>query len=474
MDSLLNTLVAFVAEVDPARLPESVTQAVTHHVLDTVGCGAGGFDSPAAKVTREVSHGVSGPMVASMYGSSEKILIDAVALANGTANRYLDFNDFGTSGHPSDMIPAIFAVAEANGATGSEFVAGVYIAYEIASALAEAVPEGMAWDQGLYCALGVAAAASKIAGLNVVQTANALSLAIVPNVSMRVTRFGELSAWKAAAAPYACSSALTAVRLAAAGMTGPPEPFVGKNGIFENVWPAFELQLHCDFSKPTGIERSSLKSYGACYWAQVGVYLSSQLRQRVDIHQVQTIEVETCHSAWYVIGGGSGDAAQRWRPKTRETADHSLPFLMASMFVDGDITERSFSDERLNDEGFLSFVAKISVTERGDLSAQATRDTCPTEVSVHLVDGAVLKVRQEFPKGHPANPMCEDEIVEKFRKFTEAVLLPPEVEELKSLLLGIGEAVSLEPIAILLRKFRTRDEVKAVNYCQTIDSVRSM
>lgn len=471
MDNLLHTLADFVGAVDPQRIPPTVTKEVIRHTLDTVGCGAGGLASSTMSVVREVSQGVTGPMVASTYGSEEKVLIDFAALVNGTANRYLDFNDFGTSGHPSDMISAILAVAEASGASGRDVVAGVYIAYEIASTLAEAVPKDLPWDQGIFCALGVAGAASKILGLDQVKTRHALSLAAVPNVSMRVTRFGELSAWKASAAPYACMQALTAVRLAAAGMAGPSEPFEGNKGIFENVWPAFELHLTPDFSRPTGIERSSLKQYGACYWAQVGVDLIHGLRRGIDLNDISSIEIDTCHTAWFVIGGGSGDAAQRWRPQTRETADHSLPFLMATMLADGEIGEQSFSAARLKDESFLSLVAKISVSERTDLTARATRDTCPTEVRITLTSGELLTDEREFPKGHPMNPMDDDEVIEKFREFVGSVLPARELDSLQRQLLQLPELNDLELIGDLLRKFKKNVTPVTTNNCQTLDTV---
>jgi 2-methylcitrate dehydratase len=351
------------------------------------------------------------------------------------------------------MIPAMLAMAEATGASGRDVVACVYIAYEIASRLAESVPPDTPWDQGLYCSLGVAGALSKMTGLSPEKTAHALSLVAVSAVPLRVTRFGELSQWKAAAAPYATMGGILAARLAAHGMTGPPEPFEGKNGLFEKVWPAFELDLTPRHDAASGIERSSLKKFGACYWAQVGIDIMDELRRDLVPSDVVAIEVYTCRTSWYVIGGGSGDAEQRWRPPTRETADHSLPFLMATMLVDGEIGEDSFDASRRTDAEFLSVVDRISVAERADLSERATRDSCPTEVRVRLSNGEVLSMTRDYPRGHPRSPMNDTDLIAKFRAFVSAALPTAEVDELQELLWNLPSLSDLNRLGELIRQF---------------------
>lgn len=455
MDRLMRSLVDFVFEASFDRIPARDVTEVVRHTLDTIGCGAGGYTSHAAGVTRAVANGITGPLTASVYGEAEKVLVDYAALCNGTANRYLDFNDFGTSGHPSDMIPAILSMAEAASLSGQDVVTGVYIAYEIATRLADSVPRDGSWDQGVYCCLGVAGALSKMLGLSREQTAHAFSLALVPGIPLRVTRFGELSQWKAAAGPYSTMTAMVAVRLAANGMSGPGKPFEGKNGMFEKAWPVFELDLSCRPGGGSGIERSSLKQFGACYWTQVGVGIMHTLRAGLSPADVSAIEVDTCHTAWYMVAGGSGDSEQRWRPGTRETADHSLPFLLATMLVDGEIGEESFRADRLIDEQFLDLVARISVRERADLSLQAAPDTCPTEIRILLSDGTVLSEKQEYPRGHPRNPMTNEDVNAKFSAFAHRVLPADEAEELQSLLWQLPGLANLDRVAELLRMFRS-------------------
>lgn len=456
MDQMLACLVDFIGETDFDSLGSAAVDRLVRHTVDTIGCGAGGFASAPARATRAVVSGIGGPLVASMYGENEKVLVEFAAFANATANRYLDFNDFGTSGHPSDMIPAILGMAEATGASGADAISGIFIAYEIATALAEAAPVQGGWDQGLYCSLGVAAGLAKMLRLPREQVANALSLAIVPSVPLKVTRFGQLSEWKAAAAAHATMTATLAVRLSRQGMSGPPEPFEGKDGLFERVWPPFEIQLGPRSDGTTAIERASLKSFPACYWGQVPIDLMTQLRSRVHAAEIESMEVSTCQTAWWAIGGGRGDATEKWRPATRETADHSMPYLLAVTLVDGKLDDESYDEARLTDPRLLSVMDKIRVTERADLTSRASRDQCPTELTIHLRNGSVATATADVPRGHHTNPMTNDEVKDKFEKLVSRVLAPSAVGGLGQRLWDLPELGDLEEVGQFFRSFDVR------------------
>jgi 2-methylcitrate dehydratase len=455
VDDVLNSLVDLVQGSRFENLSDSAVSRVVRHTVDSVGCGAGGFGSGPATTARSVARGSTGSMLASMYGEREKVLVDHVGFANATANRFLDFNDFGVSGHPSDMIPAVLAMAESAGASGSAAVLGIHLAYEVATALAEAVPPDGGWDQGIYCSLGIAAAQAKLLGLDRASTGHALSLAAVPSIPLRVTRFGELSEWKAAATGQAAMAATFAVRLAQAGMSGPPEPFTGEDGLLERVWPTFDLDLTT--RDPSAIERASLKRHPACYWGQVPVDLVTDVRSRVGLDAVSAIEVETCEAAWRTIGGGRGDAAEKWRPTTRETADHSMPYLMAVAWLDGRLGELAFEPERLHDPSVLSVIDRITVRERADLTARATRDTCPTELVVHLADGSTMRSAADVPRGHHTNPMTDAEVSAKFDELARHALDEPQARELADRLWAVAHAESLVEIGRIFRAFRVHD-----------------
>lgn len=454
MDATLQSLVDFVISVESDTLAEQTTAQAVRHIVDTVGCGAGGVSSDPARIARTVTAGSGGKLRASVYGQHELALVDVAAFANATANRYLDFNDFGTSGHPSDMIPAVIGMAEATGAPGCDVIAGSAIAYAIASDLAEAVPASGGWDQGIFSSLGVAGALAKILRLTPEQTAHALSLAIVPSVPLKVTRYGELSAWKAAAVPHATMTATFAVRLAQAGMEGPAAPFEGRFGLFEQAWPEFDLSIGDRSLR--AIERSTLKKFGACYWGQVAIDITTQLRADVDLARVVSIDVATSEAAHRTIGGGVGDAAEKWRPSTRETADHSMPFLVASALRDGGIDDRTFADERLTDAALLSLMDRITVVADDEFSARATRDRCPTRVRITLDDGTILEKVKDVPGGHPEDPMSDGDISAKFDSLVEGVLPQHAAADLAAQLWDLPSLENLAGVGELFRLFNAQ------------------
>ncbi|EWT07328.1 hypothetical protein N864_05515 [Intrasporangium chromatireducens Q5-1] len=455
MDHVLESLIDFVEQTDFGSLTAGAVDRVTRHTLDAVGCGAGGFGSRPARIAREVARGARDVLSASLYGESDPVPVGMAAFANITANRYLDFNDFGVSGHPSDMIPALLAMAEAARASGADAVTAIYLAYEIATRVAEAVPADGGWDQGVYCSLGIAAGQAKILRLNRQELANALSLAVVPSLPLRVTRFGELSEWKASATAHAAMTATFAVRLARAGMTGPSQPFGGKDGLLERVWPAFDLDLTP--TSPSAIERASLKRHPACFWGQVPVDLVLEVRDAVPLGDVEAIEVATCENAWRTIGGGRGDAAEKWRPPTRETADHSMPYLMAVALVDGRLSEEAFAPDRLRDPKLLDIIDRIRILERRDLTARATRDTSPTELTVQVPGRDPITVAADVPRGHHDNPLSDDEVADKFLSLANSALSDAQAKELAERLWDLPRLSTLDDVARLFRAFTCCD-----------------
>lgn len=456
MDAALSSIVDFIDGVNPNAVEVATTEQVVRHVVDTIACGGGGVRSAPARIARTVTEGASGSLVASTYGMQHKVLVDAAAFANATANRYLDFNDFGSSGHPSDMIPAVLAMAEAVGASGTETVAAIAIAYAIATDLAESVPSTGGWDQGVFSSLGVAGALAKLLRLDRERTANALSLAIVPSVPLKVTRFGELSEWKAAAVPHASMTASFAVRLAQAGMSAPPAPFSGRFGLFEQVWPEFTPSLGEHALR--AIERSSLKRFGACYWGQVAIDIAVGLREEIGQSRISAVHVASSDAAVRVIGGGIGDRAEKWRPPTRETADHSMPFLVASALRDGVIDESTFDVGQLADPDRLALMDRITVVADETLTARSTRDRCPTYVKITLEDGRILTREQDFPRGHPQNPMSDGEIRQKFDLLISDVLNAADASALADLLWSLPTLPNLDAIGALLRRFDIGDQ----------------
>jgi 2-methylcitrate dehydratase len=298
------------------------------------------------------------------------------------------------------------------------------IAYEIQCRLCDAASiRKHGWDHVTYGAFSAGAAAARLLGLDQAGITQALNLAGTPNVALRQTRAGELSEWKGCAFANASRNALFAALLAAQGLTGPAPLFEGEMGFFKQVSGPFEIARLCGETagdRDFMINKTSIKCWPAEYHSQSAIHAALELRARLeDPALIAAIDIHTFDVAADIIGKDP----EKWRPRTRETADHSLPYCTAVALVDGDVTLDSFAPGRLRDPALLELVSRVRVHRDKALSARYPRGI-PNRVELTLKDGRKLAAENEFPRGHDQNPMGDDEVEAKFRRMAAGRLDP--------------------------------------------------
>jgi 2-methylcitrate dehydratase len=414
MDRTTEAIAAFAAELSVDRIPDRVIAAVKGRLVDSLGCAIAALDARPAQIARSMAADARGSSPATAIGLAQPTTVELAAFANTVMVRFLDFNDTyftarGGGGHPSDLIPTALAVGQATGASGLEVMRAIVVGYEVVGGLATgAWLRERGWDQGLYTSAAASMMAGTLLGLDVEELGHALSLAVTPNVPVRQTRVGRLSMWKGCATAGAARTGIFAALLARKGMTGPPGAFEGASGIFEQVTGPFEIELpvHGDSYVVEGVHT---KLRPAEYNAQGPLDLVLDLRTRVAVDQIESIEVETYYLTYHEIGS---DPA-KWAPETRETADHSLPYLLAVALVDGFIDESSCGPARIADPALRPLMAKIRIRERKDYTARFPAEL-PNALEVRLRDGTVLRSETAYPRGHQRNPVTGAEIDAKF------------------------------------------------------------
>ncbi len=343
--------------------PETVHQA-KRTIIDTLGCAMGGYSSAPTGIARDMALNVTSSTPSRILGTDSFSSPDMAAFANGVMLRYLDCNDSYFSpggGHPSDMIPAALAPAAPAGCDGQTFITSVVLAYEVFCRLSDqVVASEFGWDQGMFGVIGAACAAGKALGLDREKMGHAISLALVPHLPLGVTRTGELSMWKGCAGANAAKAGVFAAQLAAAGMTGPAAPFEGRRGLWEQaVGRPVELDSLAGLGQTFAISQTTFKSYPSQIHTQTPIALSLELRPRLTIEDIESINIHV-----YRAAAGSKDSnPEKWAPKTRETADHSIPYLVATALQDGAVTSDSFSDQRLQDPSLAALVNKVVILE---------------------------------------------------------------------------------------------------------------
>lgn len=423
MDRTTEILAAHAAAIGYSDLtPEAVHQTKCR-VIDSLGCAMGGYLSEPSKIARKLAGMTTSTCPARLLGSGQRTSPEMAAFANTVMLRYLDANDTYTSlgsGHPSDMLPAVLALADPQHASGKAVILAVVAAYEMFGALADLIPiREKGWDQGTFVVLGSAVGAGKILGLSEAQMAHAISLAVTPNIPTRQTRAGELSMWKGCATAAAARNGVFAALLAAEGMTGPYEPFEGHHGVWEQVTGPFQLQPLGGADKPCTIETSNLKFFPSEYHSQAPLWAALEIRKKVKPEEIEAINVQT----YWLTYSEIGSEPEKWDPQTRETADHSLPYLLAVALQDGNVTPASFTLSRIRDPDLRPLMNRITIRENTEFTRQYP-EVLRSEIEVLTRAGERLVEQVSYPKGHRHNPMRDTEVEDKFLGLCQAVLTP--------------------------------------------------
>lgn len=412
-----------------SRLPATVVHEVKRRTLDSLGCAFGAWNAPPCRIARRLAQSVKVATGATLWGTGHKTLPDLAAFANGALVRYLDFNDTYLSkepAHPSDNLAAVLAVGEAAHASGKQVIQALALAYEVQCRLCDAAalrPRG--WDHVTYGPFSSALASAKILNLSRAQTIQALNLAGVANVALRQTRVGDLSMWKACAFSNATRNGLFAALLAQQGMTGPSPIFEGEKGFMKLVSGPLDLPL---FGGEKGghfmILDTYIKHYPVEYHAQTAVEAALVVREELmkaeglqGLAGISEVEIGSYNVAIEIIGRDP----EKWRPQTRETADHSFPYCVAVALQDGTVTLQSFEPKRLSDPALRALMQKVRVVEQEEFKDWYPQ-AMPTRVSVRTAAGKEYVKQVDFPLGHPRNPMSDREVEEKFRSLAAGTL----------------------------------------------------
>jgi 2-methylcitrate dehydratase len=368
-----------------------------------------------------------------LWGTGHRTLPDLAAFANGALVRYLDFNDTYLAkepAHPSDNIGAILAVGEASRASGKRVIQAITLAYEVQCRLCDAAalrPRG--WDHVTYGPFSSSLAAAKVMKLSDVQTLQAINLAGVANIALRQTRVGDLSMWKACAFSNAARNGVFAAMLAQRGMTGPSPIFEGEKGFMKLVSGSFELPLFGGEKGPSEpatfkVLDTYIKHYPVEYHAQTAVEAALALREDmfkgdgVDaIAGITDVEIGSYDVAIEIIGRDP----EKWRPHTRETADHSFPYCVAIALLDGKVTRRSFEAKRLADPALHELMQKVRVVPQPEFVGRYPQ-AMPTRITVRTKAGKDYVTQIDYPLGHPKHRMSDHEVEGKFRRLAAGKL----------------------------------------------------
>jgi len=248
----------------------------------------------------------------------------------------------------------------------------------------------------------------------------AVNLALNSHITMRQVRAGELSMWKGCSFANAARNGVFSALLARRGMTGPSPIFEGEMGFFKQVSGPFQINVD-DFGGRNGsfkIAGTYLKFFPAEIHSQTSIWAALEARKEIENpDDIVSVDIAS-HEAGYTILGRD---PEKWNPMTKETADHSLPYIVAMALLEGKIDNSTYGEKKYRDPKILDFLKKITVVEDKELSARYP-EAVANRITVKLSSGKVVTKQVDYHKGHPKNPMTDQEVEHKFERLTKRYL----------------------------------------------------
>ncbi|MDQ0095385.1 MmgE/PrpD family protein [Paeniglutamicibacter psychrophenolicus] len=464
-----------VVAADPVEVPAEVTEMIINRVIDNASVAIASLNRGPIVAARAqaLTHAPStGGQGASVFGISGKVSPEWAAWANGVAVRELDYHDTFLAAdysHPGDNIPPILAVAQHTGASGKDLIRGIATGYEIQVDLVKAIClHKHKIDHVAHLGPSAAAGIGTLLGLDVETIFQAVGQGLHTTTATRQSRKGEISTWKAHAPAFAGKMAVEAADRAMRGQTSPVPIYEGEDGVI--AWlldgpdAAYTVPLPASGEAKRAILDTYTKEHSAEYQAQAWIDLARKLNREhpeaTDPKNVASILIKTSHHTHYVIGSGANDPQKYDPTASRETLDHSIPYIFAVALQDGSWHHvDSYSPERAGRPDTVELWNKVTTEEDAewtrryhslDISEKAFGGT----VVITLADGTVVTDEIAVADAHPlgARPFAREQYINKFRTLAAGLVEDDEIDRFIAAAenlekLGAGELDQLNILA---------------------------
>ena len=428
-------------------LPKEVVETTKRFIYDSVACAYGGYHTKDVNIIRDLYKDMAGKEEATVIGFGEKIPAVNATLVNSLMIRALDFNDIywkDDPSHPSDIIPAALSTGEMVGASMEDVIVAIVLAYEFEMRLCLFAKPGVRerkWHHATLTQFVSPIVAGKMLGLTVDQMVNAIGINGSHNHTIGCPTAGKLTMMKNTVDPMAVQSGVFAALMAQKGFSGTEKVFEGKEGFMDAFigWNAkdettnpTEIMGRDGLSKWSWdvdalvgklgdsfkIMECGMKAFPteALTHTHISCALNAMKKNDLDYTDIEEVKVTAFAQAYDILFDPT-----KYRPESRETADHSLPYCMAVAIVDKKISTLSFSDEKLNDPKVFEVIDKI----KGEPSIEFEKmfpAKQPSKVVIITKDGKEYSEYMEYPKGDPREPMTVEDIDAKFSGLAEGTL----------------------------------------------------
>ncbi len=457
--SISRQIAEFAVNLKFQELPKEVVFEVKRYLYDSIGCAFGAYKTKDVNIIRDIYKEVGGKPESTVIAFGDKIPAINSSLVNALMIRSLDFNDIywkEDPSHPSDIIPAALSIGELVGASMEDVITAIVLAYEFEQRLCEYAVPGIRerkWHHATLTQFVSPIVAGKVLGLTVDQMVNAIGISGCHNHTIGCPTAGKLTMMKNTVDPMATQSGVMAALMAKKGYSGTEAIFEGKEGFMDcflgyNVkeqkvdplkmkgrdavteWKWNIDKLIGDLGKTFKILECSMKAFPteALTHTHISATLKVVTKNNISYDQIDSVTLTTLAQAYDILFD-----PHKYRPESRETADHSLPYCIAAALVDHKITTQSFSDEKLKDPRIWEVIDKI----KGEPSIEFEKmfpAKQPSKVIVKTKDGREFSEYLEYPKGDPREPMTIEDLENKFNGLSSSVLSEARQKEIKEMI----------------------------------------
>lgn len=468
---LSHTLAEWACGLRYEHLSPEAVRAAKLFWYDSIGCALGGSQQEDARILLDHHREMAGSRTAD--GGSGRCTcfvsgfrtnpVDA-AFLNAHMIRAMDYNDIYWKAdpcHPSDIIAAPLALCESLGLGGRDLILATVIAYEVEMRLCEMGVPGIreyGWHHATLTAFAAPIAAGRVLNLTVDQMVQAIGISASRTFTPGAVTAGKLTNMKNTVDPWAARMGVESAMLAKRGFSGPEHMIDGKEGLFAvfgHVHPPTPPALkgeaaRFDAAKLTdGLPKSpgdhyrildcGMKSFPieALSHAPLTAMMKVVKENGLKASDVKEIKVEVIARAADILGD-----PHKYRPDSKETADHSLPYCLAAGLMDGMVTPLQFKEERVLDKALIPIMDKVKVVANQEFEALFPKFQ-PSRVTITTNDGKSYAKRVDVPKGDPRDPMTEEEIGVKFNALGGEVIGPERCRDLPKVILGLESERSM-------------------------------
>jgi 2-methylcitrate dehydratase len=423
-------------------LPTEVVHEIKRYIYDSIGCAYGSVGTKDVGAMRDIYTDLGGKEEATVIGFGHRMPAVNATLLNSLMIRALDFNDIywkEDPSHPSDLIPAALAAGEMMDASMEQVIVAIALAYEFEQRLCLFATPGVrerGWHHATLTQFVSPIVAGVLMGLDEDQLVHAIGISGSHSHTIGCPTAGKLTMMKNTVDPMAVQAGVFAAMMAKRGYTGTEAVFEGKEGLqhcFGEGWDEDALLGSLPGTpggRPWKILECSMKAFPteALTHTHLSACLKTMKENNLEWKQVDKVVVKTIARACDILFD-----AQKYRPESRETADHSLPYCLAAAIVDGKISTASFTDERIQDAAIREVIDRIEGEASMEFEAMFPAKQ-PSQVTITTKSGEVFTNYLEFPKGDPREPMTQDDMDAKFSGLADAKLSFERQQEVKQMI----------------------------------------